>query len=162
MPAWSRIHRPSEFCQQLSVMEEEAAQDLRNTQYEVPVGDGLEHVRAKPLPEFHDTFLMAGWAEISSLAGEGQQPFCSAPIAANPGEAVVQVTTLQVPDDYLPEIRSPEAIALLESLLVNLLEGLEVILYALVVRGEMGLSSPVDRASFGHGVVPEKRGEKGP
>ncbi len=143
-------------------MEEEAAQDLRNTQYEVPVGDGLEHVRAKPLPEFHDTFLMAGWPEISSLAGEGQQPFCSAPIAANPGEAVVQVTTLQVPDDYLPEIRSPEAIALLESLLVNLREGLEVILYALVVWGEMGLSRPVDRASFGHGVVPEKRGEKGP
>jgi hypothetical protein len=74
------------------------------------------HVRANPLPEFHDTFLMAGWAEISWLAGEGQQPFPSAPIATNPGEAVVQISTLQVPDDHLPEIRSPEAVALPESL----------------------------------------------
>jgi len=69
--------------------------------------------------------------------------------AANPGEAVVQVTTLQVTDDLLPETRSPEAAALPESLLVALLKGLEVALNTLVVRGEMRLSRPVDRVSFG-------------
>jgi len=96
---------------------------------------------------------MAGWAEIPSLAGEGQQPFRSAPITANPGVAVVQVSALKVPDDHLPEIRSPEAVAFLESLLVNLFEGLEVILNTLVVRGQMGLSWSVDGTDFGHGVV---------
>jgi hypothetical protein len=75
---------------------------------------------------------------------------------------VVQISTLQVPDDHLPEIGAPEAVALLESLLVDLLKGLEVILYALVVGGEMGHSRPVGRTSFGHGVVQEKRGEKDP
>jgi hypothetical protein len=119
----------------------------------VPVGLGLEHVRAKPFADFHDTLPMAGWAEISSLAGEGQQPFRSAPIATNPGEAVVQVTTLQVPDDHLPEIRSPEAVALPESFLVDLIKGLEVVLNTLVVRGEKGLSRPLDGTGFAHGVV---------
>jgi len=57
-------------------------------------------------------------------------------------------------------MRSPETIALLESVLANLLKGFEVILYALIARGEKGLSSPLDRASFGHGVVHKKRGEK--
>jgi hypothetical protein len=47
-------------------------------------------------------------------------------------------------------------------LLVDLLKGLEVILYALAVRGEMGHSRPVGRTSFGHGVVQKKRGEKDP
>ena len=103
----------------------------------MPVRDGPKQVSAEPLREFHDTSLMAGWAEIPSLAGEGQQPFRSAPITANPGEAAVQVSALKVPDDHLPEIRSPEAVAFLESLLVNLFEGLEVILDTLVVRGQM-------------------------
>jgi hypothetical protein len=38
-------------------------------------------------------------------------------------------------------------------LLVDLLKGLEVILHALVVRGEMGHSRSVDRTSLGHAVV---------
>jgi hypothetical protein len=41
-------------------MEEEAAEDLRYAQYEVPVGDRAKHVSAEPLAEFHDTFPMAG------------------------------------------------------------------------------------------------------
>jgi hypothetical protein len=79
----------AEFCQQLSVMEEEAAEDLRYAQYEVPVGDRAKYVGAEPLAEFHDAFLMAGWAEVPSLAGEGQEPLGSAPIAPNPGKTVV-------------------------------------------------------------------------
>ena len=35
-----------------------------------------------------------------------------------------------------------------------------MILYALVVRGEMGHSGPVDRTILGHGVVQKKGGEK--
>ena len=65
-----------------------------------------------------------------------------------------------MPDDHLPEIGAPEAVALPECLLVNLLKGLEVILNTLVVRGEMGHSRSVDRTSFGHGVQQKKRGEK--
>ena len=49
---------------------------------------------AEPLAELHDTFLMTGRTEVPSLAGESEEPFDSAPIATNPGEAVVQVTAL--------------------------------------------------------------------
>jgi len=38
---------------------------------------------------------------------------------------------------------------------------LEVILYALVVRGQMSLSGPVDRAGFGHRFVHRKTGDEG-
>jgi hypothetical protein len=41
----------AELCQQLSVMEEEAAEDFRYAQYEVPVGDRAKHVTAEPLAE---------------------------------------------------------------------------------------------------------------
>jgi len=108
------------------------------------VRGGPKYVSPEPLAEFHYTFLMTGWAEVSSLAGESEEPFGSALIAANPGEAVVQVSAVQIPDDDFPEIGPPEAVALLKPALIDLLEGLEVILYALVVRGEMGLSRPVD------------------
>ena len=79
----------AELCQQISVMEEEAAEGSRYTQYEVPVRDRAKHVSAEPLAEPHDTFLMAGWAEVPSLARECQEPLGSAPIASNPGETVV-------------------------------------------------------------------------
>lgn len=92
--------------------EEEATENLRNTHDEVPVRDTPKHVSAEPLAEFHNTFLMTGRKEVPPLAGENEEPFVSAPIAANPGEAIVQVTTLQVPDDDLPEIGPPEAVAL--------------------------------------------------
>jgi len=42
----------------------------------------------------------------------------------------LRVTAPQVPDDRLPEIPPQEAVALLKSVFVILLEGLEVILYA--------------------------------
>ena len=48
-----------------------------------------------------------------------------------------------------------------ETSLVDLLKGIEVILDALVVRGEMGLSRPVNGTGFGHAVVLKKRGKMG-
>lgn len=43
----------------------------------------------------------------------------------------------------------------------HLFERLEVILYALVVRGQMRLSGPVDRAGFGHRFAHGKTGDEG-
>jgi len=37
-------------------MEEEAAEDFRYAQYEVPVGDRAKHVTAEPLAELHQVF----------------------------------------------------------------------------------------------------------
>jgi hypothetical protein len=83
--------------QQFSVPQEEAPQELGNREHEVPVGDGLEHVTAKPLAELHHTFLMAGGAEVAALTGEGQQKIAAATLADKTGEPCVQVATGQVP-----------------------------------------------------------------
>ena len=112
--------------------------DLRNTHDEVPVRDGPKHVSAEPLAEFHDTLLMVGWAEVPSLAGECEDP--SFPNRSHRILAKPLSTSARSghPDDHLPETGVPGAVALPEFLPVNLLKGLEVIPYALVVRGEMG------------------------
>jgi hypothetical protein len=34
----------------------------------MPVGDGLEDLLTKSLPEFHDSLLMTGWAKMAALA----------------------------------------------------------------------------------------------
>jgi len=65
-----------------------------------------------------------------------------------------------------PGTGRPEAEVLLEPFRVDLLDRLEMILNALVVRGQMGLSGPaclraarrqVDRAGFGHRFFEENR-----
>lgn len=37
-----------QICQQFAVMEEESAENVRNTQHDLPAVEGLEHVRTKP------------------------------------------------------------------------------------------------------------------
>ena len=53
------------------------------------------------------------------------------------------------------------ATLLIQLLLTDLLEGLEVILDALVEGGQMRLSGSVDRAGFGHRFVHRQIGEEG-
>ena len=50
--------------------------------FDMTVGDLLEDTHAEPLPEFHHALLMAGWAEMTPLAGECQEIFmCHLPLA---------------------------------------------------------------------------------
>jgi hypothetical protein len=65
----------------------------------------------------------------------------------------MQVATFEIPVNHLLKIRPPEAVPLGKSFFVDPLKSIEVILDALVVRGQMRLSGPVDRAGFGHGFV---------
>jgi hypothetical protein len=67
--------------QQFSIVEEVSAQDLRNAEYEMPVGNLFENIHAQPLPEFHHALLMAGGAEVTALAGKGEEIFMAAVLA---------------------------------------------------------------------------------
>ena len=60
-------------------------------------------------------------------------------------------------DHDLLQVGPPEAVAFLESFLVNLFEGFIVILDALVEGGQMRLSGSVDRAGFGYRFFEENR-----
>jgi hypothetical protein len=36
--------------------------------YTMPVNNSLDHLRAKPLAEFHDPLLVAGWTQMPPFA----------------------------------------------------------------------------------------------
>jgi hypothetical protein len=60
-------------------------------------------------------------------------------------------------DHDLLQVGPPEAVALLESFLVNLFEGFVMVLDARVEGGQMRLPGSVDRAGFGHRFFEENR-----
>ena len=70
--AWTNTFRDSqaraaEVGKKLPVIQEVSAEDLRDTEYEMTVGDLLEDIHVEPLPEFDHPLLMAGWAEVATL-----------------------------------------------------------------------------------------------
>jgi hypothetical protein len=48
----------------------------------------FKHLDAKPLREFHNPLLVAGWTKVPSLAGEGQKILVVAVPAFHAGKAV--------------------------------------------------------------------------
>ena len=76
----------------------------------MPVGNLLEDIHAQPFPEFHHPFLMAGGAEMTPLAREGQELFVAAVFAFHTGKPVVDVAAIQIPINHLLDVRSPESV----------------------------------------------------
>lgn len=76
----------------------------------MPVGDLLEDIRAEPFAELHHALLMAGWAEMTALAGEGQQVFMAAVNTFDTGETIVRVAAVKVVVDDLLDIGPPESV----------------------------------------------------
>jgi hypothetical protein len=90
--------------QKTAIIEEVSSQDLRDAKDKIPMGYLLEHIGAKPLPEFHHPLLVAGGAEMSAFAGEGQKELVVAVSAFHAGKAIAQVATIQVSADDLPKV----------------------------------------------------------
>jgi len=109
-------------------MQEEAAQDLGDREDEVPVRNGPEHMPAEPLAELHGPFLPTAGAEFPLFAGEREDPFGAAGIAADAGKTCMQVAALQVVDHDLLQVGPPESVALLEPLGPERLQALVVVL----------------------------------
>jgi hypothetical protein len=76
-------------------------QDLRDAKDKMPVGNLLEHLRTQPLTEFRDPFLMAGRTKMAARAGEGKQVLVSAIFAFYAGEAIVQISAIEIAVDDL-------------------------------------------------------------
>jgi hypothetical protein len=109
----------------IPVIEKIPAQDFRDAEDDMSVGNLPEHVGTEPLPEFHHPLLMAGGTEMTALAGEGQKIFMVAIPALYPGKAVVQVATVQVAVNDLLEVGPPEPVRPFEPLLVDLNKGFD-------------------------------------
>jgi hypothetical protein len=76
---------------------------------------------------------VAGWAKVAGLAGVCQDVFVAAVFAFHAGEAVVQITAIEVAVDHLLDIRPPESVLPGEIFVIDLDKGLKIVLYAAVV-----------------------------
>ena len=101
---------PTEVGKKLPVVEEVSAQDLRDAEDKMSVGNLLEDIHAEPFPEFHHALLMARWTEMTALAGEGQKIFMTAIFTFQTGKAVMQIAAIEITIDDLLDIRPPESV----------------------------------------------------
>jgi hypothetical protein len=93
----------------------------------------LDHFLAEPLTKLHYPLLVARWIEVTPLARERQKILMAAIPALDPGKAVVQIATVKIPIDDLSHIWAEKAILPLKPILINLLKGLQVVFYAVLV-----------------------------
>jgi hypothetical protein len=128
----------------VAIIEKIPAQDLREAEDEMPMGNLLEHVGTEPFPEFHHPLLMAGGTEMTALAGKGQEIFMLTIRAFHPGKAVVQVATVQVAGNDRLEVGPPEPVPPFEPILVDLNKGFKMVFHAPVVIGGLGIPRAVD------------------
>ncbi|MEE9567869.1 MAG: hypothetical protein V3W37_00665 [Candidatus Binatia bacterium] len=78
----------AELSQKFSIESKIGPQHLGDSEDILPMGLGVLDFFGDPFPEHQDPFLVAGGAEITSLAGEGQKNFVLALLAFDAGEAV--------------------------------------------------------------------------
>jgi hypothetical protein len=121
--------------EKLSIIEEVTPDDFRHAEGEVPVGDGLEDLLTKPLPEFHHPFLVAGRTEVPSFAGEGQEILVATVFAFYTGETIVEDAAIKITVDHLLHISTEKSVFDGEAFVIDLLKFLKVILNAPVILG---------------------------
>jgi hypothetical protein len=97
---------------------------------------------------------MAGWAEMTPLAGECQEIFMAAVFAFHTGKAVVQITAIEITIDHLLDIGPPESVLPGEMLVIDPDKSLKIVLYAAVIIGQLWIPGTIDSGSKGHDLSP--------
>jgi hypothetical protein len=116
--------------------------------------DLLEDIHAEPLAEFHHPLLMAGGAEVATLAGKRQQIFMAAIFALHTGKAVVQIAAVEITVNDPLKIWPPETILTGEPLVINMNKGFEVVLNAAVIIRILRASGAIDCGRQRHDLSP--------
>jgi hypothetical protein len=128
------------------------------------VGYGLEDFPAKPFPEFHHPLLMARWAEMAPLARKCQQKFMAAVFTFDPCKAVMEDAAVQKAINHLFHIGPEKPVSGCKPLVPAAagLQGLKVILNALIVLRLLWSARPVNRGCAGQFPSPGKRFKTNP
>ena len=99
--------------------------------------------------------LVAGGTRAALLAGEGDEHLVLAVGAANSGETFLQIATLEIGCHRLFDDRPPETVLGLITLVVDLLEGVKVLVEQPPKAGGLGIAWAVERQGLdtggGHG-----------
>jgi hypothetical protein len=123
----------AQLAQQLAIEAAMQPQTLGDGQHDLPVGDRradlFGHVdRGQQRPCKHGArFLVAGGTGAALLAGKGHEHLVVAVRAADAGEALVQIAALEKGRHRAFDDRAPEAILGRKPLVIDLLEGLEML-----------------------------------
>ena len=123
--------------------EEVTAQDFRDAEDNVTMGNLFQNLSAHPFAKLHHSLLVAGGTEVSALAGEGQKIFMAALCTSDPGKAVAQNATVQIAVDHGAQIGTVKPIGPLKALLIDLFKVLEVILHTLIIARILGSARTV-------------------
>jgi hypothetical protein len=119
------------------------------------MGDGGTHIFGHVDRGQQGPLLVAGRARAALLTGKGHEHLVVAIRAADPGEAFVQVAALEEGLHALLDDRAPESVLGGKPLVVDLLEGLEMLVQQAPQVGGLGIAGAVQREGFdardGHG-----------
>jgi len=91
------------------------------------VWNSFEYFFTDPFPEFHHSLLVAGWAEVPTLARKCQKILMAVVVAFDSGEAILEDATIKVAINYMLNIRPEKAILPFKTVFVNLLKCFEII-----------------------------------
>jgi hypothetical protein len=100
---------------------------------------------------------MTGRAEMAALTREGQKILMAAILAPDPGEAVVEDAAIQVAVDHVFHISAEKAVPRVETLVVDPLKFLKMILNASVILGILQATRAVNRRPVGHRMFPSSK-----
>jgi len=99
------------------------------------VGHGIKNILTQQFAELDDLLGVAGWAEPTAPAGEGEQELMTAVRAAHPGEAVGEVTAFEIVVYHLGDDRAEEAVVLGKTCVIGMDELVEVTMEQIPQRG---------------------------
>jgi hypothetical protein len=107
------------------------------------MGNLFQNLSAHPFAKLNHSLLVAGRAEVSALAGEGQKIFMAALCTSDPGKAVAQNATVQIAVDHGPQIGTVKPIGPLKALFIHSFKILKMILHTLIIARILGSARTV-------------------
>lgn len=130
--------------EELAVVLEEDAEHFRDSDDVLPDRHFFQDFLLDALGEQNDPLLVAGWAEVSSLAGKREQVLATAGAAPDAREAVAQVAAVEKFADHAADNWTPVSVKLLVTLLINPFEFFEVVFDAGVEVRRLRVSGTID------------------
>jgi len=121
------------------------SQPLGDGQHDLPVSDRRADIFSNMQRGQQRPLLVARGAGAALLAGEGNEHLVLAVGAANSGEALLQIAALQKGRHRLLDDRPPVTVLGLITLVVDLLEGVEMFIEQAPQVGGLGIARAVER-----------------
>jgi hypothetical protein len=100
----------------------------------MPVRNCLDYFLAEPFSEFNDPLLMAGWAEVPTLARKCQKILMAAVSTFHTSKAIVQDTAIKIAINHRSHIRSEKAILPFKALFIDLFKSFKMVFNTAIIR----------------------------